>query len=130
MRPRNSRRQPLRDERGMTSIEYAIIVVAFFLIIFTVVQAAFFYRARGDARSAAAACAEAARGDRAGNGQGRSSGESVVRQGGNMRSYSVSVSSSGTQVRCTVSGQAMDIIDLGLSGIHETAAMPKDRVTR
>jgi len=130
VRPVNSRRLPVRDDCGMTSIECAIIVVAFFLIVFTVVQGAFFYRARGDARSAAAACAEAARGDRAGSGQGRSSGESVVRQGGNMRSYSVSVSSSGRQVRCTVSGQAMDIIDLGLSGIRETAAMPKDRITR
>ncbi len=93
MRPVNPPRLPVRDNRGMTSIEYAIIVVAFFLILFTVVQAAFFYRARGDARSAAAACAEAARGDRAGSGQGRTSGESVVRQGGNMRSYAVSVSS-------------------------------------
>lgn len=129
MQPLNSRRLPPRDDRGLTSIEYAIIVVAFFLILFTVVQAAYYYRARGDARSAAAACAEAARGERAGSGQGSAAGESVVSQGGNMGSYSVSVSSSATQVRCTVSGQALDIIDLGLSAIHETAAMPKDRVT-
>lgn len=129
MQPMTSRRLPSRDDRGITSIETAIIAVAFFFIIFTVAQAAFFFRARGDARSAAAACAEAARGDRAGSGQGRAAGESVAGSG-SLRSYSVSVSSTGTQVRCTVSGQALDIIDLGLSGIQETAAMPKDRVTR
>ena len=129
MRALNTRRLPARDDHGLTSIEYAIIVVAFFLVLFTVVQAAFFYRARGDARSAAAACAEAGRGDRAGSGQAQAAGESVAAQGGNLRSYTVAVSSSATQVRCTVSGQALDIIDLGLSGISATAAMPKDRVS-
>jgi len=128
VRPDNNRAQPTHDNRGVISIEHAIIVVAFFLILFTVVQASWFFRARGDARSAAAACAEAARGDRASSGQGRSAGEAVAGRSGSFQAYSVSVSHSSRQVRCTVTGQAVDIIDVGLSGIQVTAAMPKDGV--
>lgn len=128
MRLANTPGLPAREDRGITSIEYAIIVVAFFLVLFTVVQATWYFRARGDARSAAAACAEAARGDRAGSSQGRAAGQAVAASGGSLRSYSVAVSTSPRQVQCTVTGEALDIIDLGLSGIHMTAAMPKDGV--
>lgn len=103
-------------------------LVAFLFVIFAVIQAGCYLRARGDARSAAAACAEAARGETAGSGQGRSAGAAVANSSGFLQSSSVAVSTSGRQVRCTVSGQALHLIDLGLSGLSETAAMPKDGV--
>lgn len=119
------------DERGQTSIEWAIIFPVFLLVILAAVQAAGYYHAKNAAQSAAAACAEHARGETSNGAQGRQSAASIISQSGAMDSYAVDVSASGDQVTCTVSGQAHVIIDLGgLASISQSAAMPKERVTR
>lgn len=118
------------DERGQASIEWAIVFPVFLLIILIAVQAAGYYSAKNAAQSAAAACAEHARGEGASAGQGRQSAASIISQSGAMDSYSVGVSASTTQVSCTVAGRAHVIVDLGLGLVSQTATMPKERVSR
>lgn len=118
------------DERGQASIEWAIVFPVFLLVVLMAVQAAGYYSAKNAAQSAAAACAEYARGEGTSGAQGRQSASSIISQSGAMDSYTVDVSTSGTQVSCTVSGRAHVIVDLGLGVIRQSAAMPRDRVTR
>lgn len=119
------------DERGQASIEWAIVFPVFLLVILIAVQAAGYSSAKNAAQSAAAACAEHARGEGRAGAQGRQSAASIISQSGSMDSYTVDVSSSATQVSCTVSGRAHVIVDLGgLASIRQTAAMPKERLTR
>ncbi len=125
--PSNHRRV---DERGQASIEWAIVFPVFLLVILTAVQAAGYYHAKNTAQSAAAACAEHSRGDGVSGGQGRQSAASIISQSGAMDSYTIDVNASNTQVSCTVTGRAHVIVDLGLGSVSQTAAMPKERVTR
>lgn len=126
-----SRRHRRRlDERGQASIEWAIVFPVFLLVILIAVQAAGYYSAKTAAQSAAAACAEHARGEGSGGAQGRQSAASIISQSGSMDSYTIDVSASATQVSCTVSGRAHVIVNLGLGAIRQTAAMPKERLTR
>lgn len=118
------------DERGQASIEWAIVFPVFLLVILVAVQAAGYYSAKNAAQSAAAACAEHARGEGVSGGQGRQSAASIISQSGAMDSYSVDVNASNTQVSCTVSGRAHVIVDLGLGLVSQTASMPKERVSR
>lgn len=118
------------DERGQASIEWAVVFPVFLLVILTVVQAAGYYHAKNAAQSAAAACAEHARGENASGAKGRQSATSIISQSGAMDTYTVDVRASATQVSCTVSGRAHVIVDVGLGSIRQTAAMPKERVTR
>lgn len=105
-------------------------VVAFFLIVFGAVQADIYYHGRNAAQSAAAACAERARGAAASSGEGRQSANAILSQAGALDEYSVAVSATATTVTCTVTGHAPVVIDLGLGQIEQTAAMPKERATR
>lgn len=106
-----------------------MVIGVFFLVVFGAIQGGVFYHARNAAQSAAAACAERARGEQATPSAGRQSAASVLAQAGALDDYTVAVSASAAAVTCTVTGHAPVVIDLGLGQIRQTATMPKDRAT-
>lgn len=119
----------IRDERGANSIEVAIIFPVLLLLVFAVVQAAFFFHGRNVAQIAASACAETARGEQAGTNQEQVA-RSVLDQAGALSEASVTVSATTTSVTCTVSGRAPLLIPVPRSAIEQSATMPLERVTR
>lgn len=120
----------IRDQRGRSSLEMAIVAPVLMLVIFGIVQTAVWYTARNAAESAAAACAEAARGSTASTADGHAAAVSVAGQSGALHDINVDVSTSGEQVTCTVSGYGAYLISLGPGVITTSVSMPKDRITR
>lgn len=119
------------DDRGLASVEWAILAPLLLFVIFAAIQAGAWSHARNVALSAASACAEHSRGLSASTSQGQASASSIATQSGAFDSVGVSISRGGTQVRCTVSGRAVTVINVaGFGQISQTAALPTERITR
>lgn len=109
------------SEAGSVSLEYVIIFPAVLLLLFGIVQGAFFYYAKDVARHAAEAAAAAAAGYEANPAAGVAAANAFLAQtGGSLQGHDVSVTSDGTFVTATVSGSApsiMDFIDLNVTQV-------------
>lgn len=119
------------SETGSVSLEYVIIFPVVLLIIFGVVQGAYFYFARDVARHAAEVAAQETAGY--GNldpGAGQSAAMAFIAQTGNsLMGPTVTVTTDGEWVTATVSGTAPGIIELIDLGVTQTVRTPVERWT-
>lgn len=129
-RGRGQGRDRDRDQRGISTVQGAIILPIFFFIIFAVVQGCIFYSGKNAAEGAAAACASRVRGQAANASGGRDTANSILAQSGALDHYTTAVTTQPTTVTCTVTGHAPVLVDLGLGEITQSATMAKERVTR
>lgn len=118
-----------QDQRGISTVQGAIILPIFFFIIFAVVQGCIFYSGKNAAEGAAAACASRVRGQAANASGGRDTANSILAQSGALDHYTTAVTTQPTTVTCTVTGHAPVLVDLGLGEISQSATMAKERVT-
>ena len=118
-------------DAGVATLEIAVLMSAVLLIVFALIQGAFWYHARTVALGAAEEAVRAERYDRSGGGGAqvaldfinRVSGDSVLLAPG------VNVQRSPLQVSVTVTGRSMQIVP-GLNiEVSQTAAGPVERFT-
>ncbi|MGW6216467.1 TadE/TadG family type IV pilus assembly protein [Streptomyces sp. NPDC055109] len=122
----------LRDDRGDTSIQMAIVFPFVLLATIAVVQASMWFYARQIALTAAREGLTAARAYQSGPADGRARAASVLGRsaGDSLVGYSVAAGSDGQRVRVQVSGTALSMIP-GLPGLHvsQSASGPVERWT-
>lgn len=112
----------------MSSVELAVIVPLLLVIIFATIQLATFHHARSTAQSAAAACAERARGFDATAADGERTGRRVITQVPGLSDPQIRVSLTNTQATCVVTGTAPVLVDLGSTAISATVTLPRERL--
>lgn len=120
-----SRRRHVTDG-GSVTIQYAIVVPSALALLFLCIQVALFSYARSVALTAAQEGANAQRAYGASTGAGRARADSIIAgQGDILRGASVTVSTSGGEVRVTVTGRSLSVIP-GFAGypISQTASGP------
>ncbi|MFD9630303.1 TadE family protein [Streptomyces violascens] len=105
-----------RDDRGVGSVEFAILSVVVLLLTFTAIQVGLYYHARKVAQSAARQGVEAARQFGATPGDGVAQAQDFLAKfGGSVQGASVSSSgSSAAQIRITVHGSVATLVP----GLH------------
>jgi Flp pilus assembly protein TadG len=109
-------------------VEFAVLAFPILMLTFIVTQAAFVFYARSTALAAATQGANAARAYNATPNAGVTKANDFLNVvGGGLRDPSVSVSSTGTEVTITVTGQARTVIP-GLSfTVSQSASGPVER---
>ncbi|MGG8410352.1 TadE/TadG family type IV pilus assembly protein [Streptomyces sp. 12297] len=119
-------------DRGESSIQMAIVFPVVILVTVIVVQAAMWVYARNIALTAAREGVSAARTYQAPEGAGAARARETLGRiaGDSLTGSQVATSSTGTEVRVTVTGQAPSLIP-GLSGmsVSQSASAPRERWT-
>jgi Flp pilus assembly protein TadG len=125
--------EPVRDDRGSTIVEFAILFPIIVVLLFTGPQLAMWYFARDAAQSAAAAAARAASLDGAAPGAGRTSAETFLAHVGHgtITSYSVTETDAATTVTIHIHAAVPNTIPLpGFSPtVDVTVVRGKERFT-
>jgi Flp pilus assembly protein TadG len=119
-----SRNTPARDgpraagDRGMISLELAILFPALLLVVFTTIQAALWYHARSLALAAAQEGVRAARAEDSTLADGRAAAQAFLDRAAADTLLDTTVSTAGsgsTQVRVVVRGRALSVLP-GIGG--------------
>jgi Flp pilus assembly protein TadG len=119
-----------RDERGLSeSAQWAVLWPLVMLLTLGIIQAGIFLHGRNVAQRAATAAVDAARGSYGSAGEAEQLGTTIAGSGG-LRNISVRVRRTGSTVTADVTAYPPMIFDLDLGRINETAAAPRERVTR
>ena len=119
-----------RDERGLSeSVQLAVVWPVLLLVTLGVIQAGIWLHARDVARRATSAAVDAASGTGGSAEEGRRIGTDLAVAGG-LQDVVVEVQRGGTAVSATLRAEAPLILDLGLAQIVESAAAPRERLTR
>lgn len=119
-----------KDE-GMVSLELAVLMSVVLLIIFSLIQGAFWYHARSVALGAAEEAVRAERYDGSAGGGTQVATDFINRLGGDdvLRAPAVNVARSPLQVTVTVTGQSVALVP-GLNiAVSQSAAGPVERFT-
>lgn len=129
--PRRVRRSD--DDRGSSSVEFAILFPIIVVLLFGAPQLAMWYFAREAAEAAAASAARAASADGATNGAGQTAGDDYLKKlgSGTITSYSVTETDSATAVTIHVHANVPNAIPLpGFSPtVDVTITRAKERFT-
>jgi len=118
---------PRHDERGLS--ESVQLSVVFPLLTLGIIQGGLWLHGRNVAHRAATAAVDVARGSYGSPAEARELAMSLATAGG-LRNVAVDVSAGSTEVRVVVRASAPVMLDLGLGGLQETAAAPRERVTQ
>ncbi|HCT76693.1 MAG TPA: hypothetical protein DGT23_08925 [Micromonosporaceae bacterium] len=119
-----------KADRGSGPVEFAVLGLPLLIITFIVVQAAFVFYARSTALAAATQGANAARAYNASAGAGPTkANDFLTRVGGGLRNPSITMTSTGTEVTMTVTGQAQTIIPGLTFAVSQSASGPIERFT-
>lgn len=131
LRPRPSRwgRKCLHaKDCGAHTIEFAIVALPLLVVTFMVVQAALVFHARSMALAAATQGANVARAYGSSAAAGKTKAEGFLDAiGQGLQSPEVEVTTSGTDMTVTVSGQAPSIIPFMTFNVTQTASGPIER---
>lgn len=100
------------------------------VVVLGVIQAATYFYGRTVIQSAAAACAEAARGLDAQPADGRRAAATVLESARGVTSTKITVSRTTSSATCHISGRPEALLDLEFMRVDHTASMPRERVTR
>lgn len=125
------RRRRRRDDRGVGSVEFAVLAVVVLALIFTAIQVGLYYHARKVAQSAARQGVEAGRQFGAGAGDGVAQAQTFLsRFGGSVQESSVSSAGSTTEeIRITVSGSVATLVPGLTLDVVQHADAPIERWT-
>jgi Flp pilus assembly protein TadG len=120
-----------RGQRGSLSLETAILFPVVFLILFGLVQGAWWYHARNVANAAANDGAAAARVENAPPGAGAEAARATAdRSGSVLHNVNVSTAATATTVTVTVTGNAtMILTDWKVFRITQSVTSPRERLT-
>ena len=117
------------DQRGLSgSAQLAVVFPLLMLLTLGIVSAGVWLHGRNVAQRAATAAVDVARGSYGTAGEAEQRARGIAEAGG-LRGVTVRVARGPDRVWVDVSGRATTILDLGLAGIHETAAAPRERVS-
>jgi Flp pilus assembly protein TadG len=117
-------------QRGMTeSVQLALIWPLLLLVTLGIIQAGLWVHGRQVALRAASAAADVAGGRDGSAGAARDVAVGIARSAG-LAGVEVDVQSSATEVRVVVSGRTPALLELPLGRISESAAGPRELVTR
>lgn len=117
------------DARGLSgSAQLAVVFPLLLLLTLGIVSAGVWLHGRNVAQRAATAAVDVARGSYGTAAQAEQRARDIAESGG-LREVSVQVTRGPDRVRADVRGRATTILDLGLAGIEETAAAPRERVS-
>jgi Flp pilus assembly protein TadG len=122
---------PERD-RGSVTLEYAILVPAVLTILFLCIQVALYSYARSVALTAAEEGANAQRAFGAPAGVGKDRANDVInRQGDTLSGVTVTVTTTGGEVRVTVTGRSLSLFP-GVNGyrVSQTSSGPVEQFHR
>lgn len=124
-------RRRARDDRGSSTIEYAILFPVLLLVIMVGVQAGLFYHARSIAHAAAEEGARTAAAQTATAAMGEATGADFADRTGSglLTNVRVDVSRTSTTVTATVSGTASSLIPGTTWTVTQTVTRPVERVT-
>lgn len=118
------------DERGLSeSVQLSVVFPLLMLLTLGIIQGGLWLHGRNVAHRAATAAVDVARGTYGSPAEARELAMSLAAAGG-LRNVTVDVSAGGTQVLVVVRASAPVMLDLGLGGLTETAAAPRERVTQ
>lgn len=122
-----------RDDRGATTLEMVILFPALLLLIFGIIQGAFWYHARNVALAAATSGLLAASVENGSAGSGQEAASSFLsRAGGSdiLPVVQISADRSATEASVTITGRAPSFVP-GLPGlkVSQTASGPVERFT-
>jgi Flp pilus assembly protein TadG len=115
----------LADDRGSSTLEFAIIVPALFLAIFTCVQVALWSYGRSIALNAAHEAVNAQRVFGAAPGVGQARAEAfIAAQGDSLLDSTVTVEIRGNEVFATVRGQTLSLVPGFATDVTQVASGP------
>lgn len=118
------------DERGLSeSVQLSVVFPLLMLLTLGIIQGGLWLHGRNVAHRAATAAVDVARGTQGSQAEAQELAEGLATAGG-LRDVTVSVFGSATEVRVVVRASAPVMLDLGLGGLNETAAAPRERVTQ
>lgn len=124
-------RRRLRGDRGMGSVEFAVLAVVVLALIFTAIQVGLYYHARKVAQSAARQGVEAGRQFGASEGDGVAQAQTFLnRFGGSVQGASVSsAGSTAEEIRITVRGSVATLVPGLTLDVVQHADAPIERWT-
>lgn len=116
-------------ERGSMSLQSVILYPCFILLIFGILQGAFWMHAQNLAQSAASSGYSSAKSYNAGDGDGQSAASDILSNGSSsISNTNVIISRSGTSVTVTVTGLGPSILPgWGGPGVSATVSGPIER---
>jgi Flp pilus assembly protein TadG len=109
-------------------VQFAVVWPVLMLVTLGVLQAGLYLHGRNVAQRAAAAAVDTARGS-SGSVQAAREAAAVLARSGGLDGVTVDVVRGPTEVTATVTAASPLLLDLGLGGLHESAAAPRERVT-
>lgn len=120
----------VRDERGSVTLEAVIVYPVVLLLIFTVIQGAFWFHGRDAARHAATVGAATAAAQGSTNDTGSEAAASFLDQAESLEDVNIAVTRSGAAVAVTVQGTTLSLIP-GVSwpSVSQQATQAIERVT-
>ncbi|GAB7039993.1 MULTISPECIES: TadE family protein [Catenuloplanes] len=120
----------LRSQRGASPVELAILMPVILFMLFGGIQVAAVYMARATALAAAQEAVSAERLFQAKDGSGKQRADAFIRAAGDwLTGPTVTVTKTGTDVTCVVTGNALSIIPGWTIPVTQTATGPRERVT-
>lgn len=119
-----------RDERGASSVGFALAFPLFLALAFLLVQAGMYYQAATVAQSAAQTGYHAARmADADTSKASAAAGQIIAQHGGTLRGAQVSVSEGPGEITVTVTGTSQSLVgDWIMPDVEKTVAGPLERV--
>jgi Flp pilus assembly protein TadG len=120
----------VRQDRGASPVEFAIVAAAMLFLSFAVVQVGLVFYARSIALAAATQGANAARGYNANNEAGQAASQRFLDAAGDgLRDQNITVRRVGNDVTVTVTGNAVSVLPGFNFGINQSARGSIERVT-
>lgn len=117
----------LRSERGMTTVQVAIIIPAFLLWLMLIVQFGLWWHAKQIANAAAAEAVDAAQTPTGTEAQGIDAAQSFLDEAGNLRHVTVIVDRGADTVRVEVKGRAPQLVPGFDWGVTAQSEAPRER---
>lgn len=127
------KRRPRRDERGATTIEMVLLMIALFALLFLGLEAALYYHARSVAIAAAQEGAREAGSQHGSQASGIAAAHQFLNQAGGpgvIVNTNVVGSRTATTATVTVTGDSMSVIPGIHVAITQSATVPVERLTQ
>lgn len=122
--------RPRRDERGSVTLEAVIVYPVVLLVIFTVIQGAFWFHGRDTARHAATIAAAAAAAEGATTSIGEAAAADFLNQVDSLHDVSITATHAGDSVTVTVQGTTISLIPgVNWPSVTQQSTQTIERVT-